>query len=281
VSGFRASLLAEFSDLVRHPLAWLAALATAATAVAVGLSPTTDDTNGWLVYQSALSASAQAAGFFLLGIAAISVAGDRTRGTIRWIMPRPIARTGYVLGKSVAVLLFAVGLLVVATVASWAVASPQGFGDVQAITEEDAGGADGFEFVEDEVIPPEFQADAMRGYAIGATARLLPALWTLTALGLLVSTLIRSSAGAVIAAIGIALPVHFLPELLGLTQKTARLLPQRAATESFAQFEIFAHRQADYNWQEYSGSSLGAAVVLCVGLPILGALVFARLDLTD
>ena len=281
MSGFRASFMAEISDLVRHPLAWLAALATAGTAIAVGLSPTTDNTNGWLVYEAALSASSQAAGFFLLGIAAMAVATDRTRGTIRWIMPRPISRAGYVLGKSLAVLLFAVDLLVVATLASWAVAAPHGFDDVVAITEEDAGGDEGFGFVEDEVIPLEFQAASMRSYALGATARLLPALWTLAAIGLLVSTLIRSSAGAVIAAIGISLPVHFLPELLGLTEKTARLLPQRAATASFAQFEIFAKRQADYNWQEYSGASLVAALVLCLGLPLLGALLFRRLDLTD
>jgi len=279
VTGFHASFVAEIADLVRHPFAWLAALATAATAVAVGLSPTTDDTNGWLVYQAALSASSQAAGFFLLGVAAMAVATDRTRGTIRWIMPRPIARSGYILGKSLAVLLLAVVLLVVATTASWAVAAPYGFGDVIAITEEDEG--DGFAFVEDEVVEPEFQADAMRGYAIGATGRVLPALWTLAALGLLVSSLIRSSAGAVIAAISIALPLHFLPELLGLTQRTARLLPQRAATEAFAQFETYARRQTDYNWQEYSGSSLIAAVVLCLGLPLLAALLFRRLYLTD
>jgi len=281
MTGFRANFVAEIVDLLRHPVAWLAGLATAATAFAAGTSPTTDITNGWLVYQAALFASSQAAGFFLLGIAAMSVATDRTRGTVRWILPRPISRAGYVLGKSLAVLLFAVGLLVVATVASWAVAAPHGFGDVVAITEEDAGGDEGFDFVEAEVIPIEFQAASMRGYAIGATARLLPALWTLVAIGLLVSTLIRSSAGAVIAAIGIALPLHFLPELFGLTEKTARLLPQRAATASFAQFEIFAKRQADYNWQEYSGASLLGAVVLCLGLPLIGALLFRRLDLTD
>jgi len=281
MSGFGANFVAEIVDLVRHPLAWLAAIATAGTAIAVGLSPTTDNTNGWLVYQSALFASSQAAGFFLLGIAAMAVATDRTRGTIRWIMPRPISRRGYVLGKSLAVLLFAVVLLLVATLASWAVAAPHGFGDVVAITEQDAGGDEGFDFVEDEVIPLEFQADSMRSYAVGATARVLPALWTLVAIGLLVSTLIRSSAGAVITAIGIALPVHFLPELLGLTERTARLLPQRAATASFAQFEIFAKRQADYNWQEYTGASLLAALALCLGLPLLGALLFQRLDLTD
>jgi len=281
MSGFRASFIAELGDLLRHPIAWLAALATAGTAVAVGVSPTTDDGNGWLVYQAALSASSQAAGFFLLGIAAIAVASDRTRGTIRWIMPRPIARSGYVLGKSLAVLLFAVVLLCVATLASWAVAAPHGFDDVVAITEEDAGGDGGFEFVEDEQIPPEFQADAMRGYAFGITARVLPTLWTLAAIGLLVSCLLRSSAGAVIAAIGVALPLHFLPELIGMSERTARLLPQRASTQAFAQFEIFARRQTDYNWQEYSGASFAAAVVLCLGLPLLAALIFRRLDLTD
>ncbi|MHC4955370.1 MAG: ABC transporter permease subunit [Planctomycetota bacterium] len=278
--GFGACFLAELGDLARHPLAWLAALATAGTAVAAGLSPTTDSANGWLVYEAALSASAQAAGFFLLGIAAGTVASDRTRGTIRWILPRPMARSGYVLGKSAAILLFAIELLLVATLASWAVAAPQSFGDVSREAKQDEAGS-GFDFVEEETIPAEYRADAMQGRAVGATLRVLPALWTLAGIGLLVSALIRSAAGAVIAAIGVAAPLHFLPELLGLSEEGARTLPQRAATEAFNHLGTLARGQISPGDLPYSGAAVFGAVLLCVGLPILAALIFQRLDLTD
>ncbi len=277
--GFGACFRAELSDLLRHPLAWLAAAATAITAIAVGLSPTTNHHNGWLVYEAALSASALAAGFFLLGIAAGSIASDRTRGTIRWIMPRPIARSGYVLGKSAAILLLAVGLLFVAAGTSYLVAAPSGFDDVSAMSEDDAGS--GFSFVEDETIEAEFRADAMRGYAVGATLRALPALWVLAAIGLFVSAIMRSAAGAVIAAIGCALPLQFLPELFGLSTDSARMLPQRAATDAFAQLAEYGQRHAGEPWHEYTmGAGMGA-LALCIGLPLLAALIFQRLDLTD
>jgi len=279
--GFGACFRAELSDLLRHPLAWLAAAATAITAIAVGLSPTTNDHNGWLVYEAALSASALAAGFFLLGIAAGSIASDRTRGTIRWIMPRPIARSGYVLGKSAAILLLAVGLLVVAAGSSYLVAAPRGFDDVTAMSSDDDEAGGGFDFVEEETIPPEFQADAMRGYAFGVTLRALPALWVLAAIGLFVSAIMRSAAGAVIAAIGCALPLQFLPELFGLSTDSARILPQRAATDAFAQLAEYGQRHAGEPWHEYTmGAGMGA-LALCIGLPLLAALIFQRLDLTD
>ena len=281
MKGFGACVQAELGDLLRHPLAWLAALATAITAVVVGLSPTTDSRNAWLVYEAALSASSQAAGFFLLGIAAGSVASDRTRGTVRWIMPRPIARSGYVFGKSAAILLFAILLLAIATVTSLIVAAPNGFDDVTAMSSADEEPGGGFDFVEDETVPPEFKADAMRGYAIGVTGRLLPALWALAAIGILVSSVMRSAAGAVIAAIGCALPLHFLPELIGLSADRARMLPQRAATDAFSQFAEYGQRHAGEPWHEYNAGAGVGALMLCFGLPLLAALIFKRLDLTD
>jgi len=275
VRGFLACFRAEAGDLLRQPLAWLAALATVATAVVVGLL--TDADNGWVKYQAALEAGAQAGGFFLLGIAAGTIASDRTRGTVRWILPRPVARRAYVLGKGAAILLLAVGLVLFAAASSYLVASPHGFGDV--VLEPEV--TEGFDFVEDEKVPPAFQAASMRERSWSATLRLVPALWTLAGLGLLVSSLFRSAAGAVIGAIALALPFHFLPELLALKSSTAQVLPPRAAADALAQLGQFADRQSTAEWPVYSAGALWGAVLFCAGLPVVSALLFGRLDVTE
>lgn len=273
--GFSACFRAECGDLLRQPLAWLATLATIGTALVVGLA--TEGENGWTVYQAALAASGQAAGFFLLGIAAGTIASDRTRGTVRWILPRPVARRAYVLGKGAAILLLAVVLVVAAGLTSYLVALPQGFGDVEVDVEV----TEGFDFVEAERVPPEFQAAAMHERSRSATLRLLPALWTLAGLGLLVSSLFRSAAGAVIGAIAVALPFHFLPELLALKSAAAQFLPQRAAADALTQLGQYADRQSTAEWPAYSTAALLGAVLFCAGLPALAATLFSRLDITD
>jgi len=275
VSGFSACFRAEVGDLLRQPLAWLAALATIATALVVG--SVGDPENGWVAYQSALEASGQAAGFFLLGIAAGTIASDRTRGTVRWILPRPLARGAYVLGKGAAILLLAVAFLALATTTSYLVAAPHGFGDV-VVSEEVT---EGFDFVEQEKVPPEFRAASMRDRSVSATLRLAPALWTLAGLGLLVSALFRSAAGAVIGAIAIALPFHFLPELLALKATTAQFLPQRAAADALTQLGHYGDRQSTAEWPAYSMAALLGAALFTAGLPTLAASLFTRLDITD
>ncbi|MEM8883236.1 MAG: ABC transporter permease subunit [Planctomycetota bacterium] len=280
MKGFVACFLAELGDLTRMPLVWLAALGTVATAVVVGLGPAGDAANGWLVYEAALSASAQAAGFFLLGIAAMAIASDRTRGTIRWILPRPLTRRGYVLGKASAILLLTADLLLLSAISSYLVAQPKGFGDVVAMEQTEVV-TEGFDFVEEEIVPEEFKADAMRGRAWSATLRLLPALLLLAGLGLLVSALLRSAAGAVIAAIGVALPMHFLPELFGLSEKTARIFPQHAARAALEQLHEYGMRHSGLQWPEYTGTTGVVAACFAVGLPAIAALVFSRLDITD
>jgi ABC-type transport system involved in multi-copper enzyme maturation permease subunit len=275
VTGFWACFTAEIGDLLRQPLAWLAGLATVATAIVVGGA--TDANNGWVVYQAALQTSAQAGGFFLLGIAAGSIASDRTRGTVRWILPRAITRRAYVLGKGTAILLLAVDLLFLASLTSYIVARPHGFGDVvvEAVVTE------GFDFVEEETVPPEFQAGAMRERTWSATLRLLPALWTLAGLGLLVSSLFRSAAGAVIGAIALALPFHFLPELLALKASTSQFLPQRAAADALTQLGQYGDRQSTAEWPLYSSAAVFGAIAFCAGLPAIAATLFGRLDITD
>jgi ABC-type transport system involved in multi-copper enzyme maturation permease subunit len=273
--AFWACFRAEIGDLARQPLAWLGAVATIVTALVVGLG--SDAKNGWLVYQAALQWSAVAAGFFLLGIAAGTIASDRTRGTVRWILPRPISRAAYVLGKSAAVLLLAVDLLACAAGTSYFVAAPKGFDDISATKSEE----DEFGFIEEETVPTEFQAASLRSMSWAATFRILPALWTLAGLGLLISSLFRSAAGAVMASIAAALPLHFLPELLNLSPSQTRMLPQRAAAEAIAQLEVHGRRWANTDWPDYSTGTVVGALICCAGFPILAALIFSRLDITD
>lgn len=275
IRGLGACFWAELGDLLRQPLAWLGAIATIATALVVGLG--SDAKNGWLVYQAALQWSAVAAGFFLLGIAAGAIASDRTRGTIRWILPRPISRVAYVLGKSAAILLLAVDLLACAAGTSYFVAAPKGFDDISATKSEE----EEFSFIEEETVPIEFQASSLRSMSWAATFRILPALWMLAGLGLLISSLFRSAAGAVMASIAAALPLHFLPELLNLSPAQTRMLPQRAAAEAIAQLEVHGHRWANTDWPDYSSGPAIGALICCAGFPILAALIFSRLDITD
>jgi hypothetical protein len=276
LKGFFACFRAELADLFRQPLAWLGGIATITTAVVVGMG--SDAKNGWLVYQAALQWSAVAAGFFLVGIAAGTIATDRTRGTIRWILPRPISRAAYVIGKSAAVLLLAVDLLALSAGTSYLVAAPKGFEDVSATKSEDE---EGFGFVEEETVPIEFQAASLRSMSWAATARVLPALWALAGLGLVISSIFRSAAGAVMAALAAALPLHFLPELLNLSSDQARMLPQRAAAEAIAQLEVHGRRWANTDWPDYSTGPAVGALICCAGLPILAALLFARIDISD
>lgn len=279
MTGFAASLLAEVRDLRSHPLFWIGAVAVGVAAWTMGSNEIITD-NGYVVYEAALQAAARTAAFFLLGMAAVSVAGDRTRGTVRWILPRPISRQGYVLGKAAAHVLVALVYLVVAVSTSWAVAQPHGFGDVVAEAEGDEDDAV-FHYVEDAEVEWEFQASTMRTRTVLASLLLLPALLTATGLGLVVSSLLRSSAGAVILAIAVAIPLNYLPEVIGLAPDAARALPFRAATDFLDQLREFGRNLATADWPEYSVAALLGALLASFGLPLLAAAVFSRLDITD
>lgn len=273
--GIRASFLAECHDISNRPLAWVGALSVAFVAWIFGThGPLTG--NGYVVFEGALQPAARIASFFLLGIAAVSVAGQRSRGTVRFVLPRPISRVGFVLGKACALFLLALVFLVIGVGVSWWTAADHGFGDVVAEAEDE-----GFHFVEDEDVPVEFQAATMRRRTAAAALLVLPALLTATGIGLLVSCLLDSAAGAVILSIVLALPLQYLPETVGLSEKTARIFPFRAAADFLDQLTAFGRRLATAEWPEYgAGPVLGAAFAI-LALPLLGALLFARLDITD
>ncbi|MGQ0613500.1 MAG: ABC transporter permease subunit [Planctomycetaceae bacterium] len=272
MTGFGAAFRAEASDVARSLLFWLGVAATASAAWLFG-RPGAGSTNGWLLFQAGARGGAQAAGFFLLGLSAVSVASERTRGTVRWILPRPIGRAGFVLGKAAALATAAAALLAVCLLVAWLVARGSGFRDVVVQT--------GFDFGDAMPVDPEFSAAVLSRRAMGAALLLLPALLMATGLGLLVSCLARSSASAVIVALAVAIPLLFLPEIVGLSRETARLLPFRAADEFLTRLADFARALSGEPWPRYGAGPLAAAIACAAGLPILGSLLFRRLDLTD
>ena len=278
MTGFAATLRAEARDLFRHPAVWCAAAAVGISAWVFGAHEPVRD-NGYVVYEAALQAAAKTASFFLLGIAAVAVAGERTRGTVRWILPRPIARLGFVLGKAAAHATLALAFLAVGVGVAWFVAQEHGFGDVVAETR--AADEDGFDYVEDEVIDPAFGAEAMRRRTALATLSVLPALLTATGIGLLVSSLLGSAAGAVIVALAVALPLNYIPEVIGLQAQTARILPFRAATDFLDQLREFGRHFATAAWPQYGWVGLTGALLASIGLPLLAAGLFSRLDITE
>ena len=277
MKGLRASFRAELHDLTRHSRTWIGLGTVALAAWGFG-SHDSLKSNGWVVFESAFHAAGQVASFFLLAMGAVAVAGERTRGTVRWILPRPISRAGFVLGKAGALVIVAICFLTVAAGTSWFVAKDYGFGDVRAATDEDE---DGFGFVEEEQVPEVFRAARMRGRMWTTILVALPALLTATGVGLFVSSLIGSAAGAVIVSLAVALPCNYLPELVNLTPSQALVLPFRAASTFLDHLRDFGRHLNTAEWPTYGRDPILGALVAAVGLPALAALIFSRLDITE
>ena len=272
--GFAAAFRAEFRDACGHPLVWLGLGACGLTAWAVG-GLSEPKPNGYVVFESAARAGALVAGFFLVTIAALSVASDRTRGTVRWVYPRAVSRVGVVFGKAAALALLTFFYFTICVAASYAVAAPFGFGDVV----EQLEGFEGFGATAD--VDPEFAAESMRARLYAAALLVLPALLTVTGLGLFVSCLFRSSAGAVIVALALTPPVFFVKEIFGLGDETARWMSFRAADEFLARLGQYGRMFSTAEWPEYGVGAGAGSLLLIVGLPLLGAFLFSRIDLTD
>ncbi len=275
MKGFLPAFRAELFDLLTRPMLPVGLLAAAGITWAFGRHAPFDG-NGYLVFGAALGAGAKTAGFFLLGIAAVSVAGERTQGTVRWLLPRPVTRSGFVLGKACALAAAALLFLAVVTLAAFGTAAGKPFGDLVLEAE-----TEGFEFVGETEVSPDLAAGAMRGRLYATVLAVLPALLSATGIGLLVSALVAGSAAAVIVAFAVAVPLNFLPEVLGLSKEAARLLPFRAAGDFLAQLEEHGRMLATRHWPEYGAGAALGALGAALGLPLLAALLFSRADLTD
>ncbi len=274
MKGWAPAFRAELRDACAHPLVWLGLGACGLTAWAVG-GLSEPKPNGYVVFESAARAGALVAGFFLVTIAALSVSSDRTRGTVRWIYPRAVSRIGVVCGKAAALAVLALCYFTVCLVAAYGVAAPFGFGDVV----EQLEGFEGFGAIAE--VDPEFAAEPMRARLWSASLLLLPALLAVTGLGLFVSCLFRSSAGAVIVALAATPPVFFVKEILGLGDEAARWMPYRAADEFLTHLGQYGRMFSTAEWPDYGVDTGAGALLLIVGLPLLGAFVFSRIDLTD
>lgn len=276
MTGAGAAFRAELSDLARQPLVWLGVGGT----VAAGLGAAgflESDANAYLRFEIAARFGACVAAFFLMTLAALSVAADRTRGTTRWIFTRPVSRMGIVLGKAGALAIFTVVFFGVCIATAYAIGAPAGYTDI--VPGEEA--LSGFEFGDDATVEEEFQAATMRSNMWEAAWMLLPALLTVTGLGLAISCLMRSSAGAIIVGLAVVPPVYFLAEILGVAERHAHLLPFRAARHLLAQLEVFAEGYSTGDWPEYGVGAWLVAGLVALGLPVAGALIFSRLDLTE
>jgi len=270
VTGIGASFRAEVRDLLRHPLFWLGALATAAAAWLFGRQEPVR--NGYVVFSSAALAGARTAGFFVIALAAAAIAGERSSGVVRFVYPRPVSRAGVLLGKASAFAVAATALLALCLGASLLASAPLGFGDIVHESK-------GFHFVEEEAVPAELSAATLRGRMRDASLLLLPALLSVAGVGILVSSLVRSASGAVIVALAALLPLNFLPELAGLRDDS--FLPFRAAEGYLRHLAEFGRGLSTASWPAYPWTAALGAFVGAAGLPIAAALLFRRVDLTD
>jgi len=278
VSGLKASFLAECRDTAGHPLTWIGLFATAFTAWSFHDTHGAATPNGYLVFEAALQPAARIAGFFLMGIAAVTVAGPRARGTIRYYLCRPVSRSGWVLGKVLALFLLTMVFLAVAAGTSFAFAQGYGFGDVKRTV---SGEDDPFHIVEEEQDDPVFLEPAMRRHTVLATISVLPALLTVTTIGVLISSILSSAAGAVIVAVALVLPLQYLPEVVGLSEAAARALPVRTATDYLHQLAEFGRHVSTAEWPPYGAGPIIGALLAILGLPLLSAFLFSRLNITE
>ena len=121
----------------------------------------------------------------------------------------------------------------------------------------------------------------MRRRTVIAALLVLPALLSATGIGLLVSSLLASAAGAVIVSITVALPLYYLPEVINLPAEAATVLPFRAATDFLGQVLEFGRRLATAQWPHYGFGAAAGAALGVFGLPLLAAWFFSRIDLTE
>lgn len=272
MKGIRAAFRAEGRDLLFQPVVWAGLVATALAAWLFARAQ--EVSNHYAVFSAAATAGARTASFFLIAAAATAVAGERTRGTVRWLLPRPVSRFGVVVGKSAALALAALAFALVCVAAARLAAPGREAPAAQPQPK-------GMHFVEEAAVPEEMSEETMLARSWQATLLLLPALLTAAGLGMFVSCLAGSAAAAVIVALALMVPLEYLPELLGWRSETARWLPFRAAEEFLAQLGEFGRGLATARWPEYGAGPLLGALLGAIGLPLLGAAVFSRLDITD
>ncbi len=270
---------AELRDLTRSSLIWLGLLLTAVGTYFIGKT-TPHRFTSWSAFAEAAKQGGAIAAFFLVFAGAITLAGERTRGTVRWILPRPVGRTGFVLGKACALAVLATLFLILCLGSAALAGSDLGFGDVPM-----AGGggeADGgWKFTEEVEQDANFTAATLQARALWASLILLPALLTAAGLGMLISSWTRSAAGAVFSALFLLMMLHYLPDVLGLANDVAAASPLRATEGFWVQLRDFGRGLSSAQWPSYGAQELGGALVFVLGLPLAAALVFGRAELTD
>ncbi|MFQ5846024.1 MAG: ABC transporter permease subunit [Planctomycetota bacterium] len=277
--GLGPCFRAELSDLVRHPPIWVGLLVTAAATFFIGKT-TPHRLTGWSVFAAAAAQGGALASFFLVYAGAGAVAGERTRGTVRFILPRPVARSALVLGKACALGVLCVLFAVLCLGSAALAAADRGFVDVPAVGATE-GEDPGWQFTDPPEQDPNFLSSVLGARARGAALALLPALLTAAGLGLAVSSSMRSAAGAVFSALLLWIVIHYLPDAVGLSESAARVSPPAASEELWLQLRDFGRGLSSAQWPGYGALPALGAVVFVAGLPLLAAGLFSRAELTD
>jgi len=161
---------------------------------------------GYLVLAAALRAGLFFASVVVLLHAATLIAGERTAGTLRLVLVRPVSRGDLILAKALSLLCLSVLLVALTALAGWLL----GF---------TSGGYRGYVDVRYGMELRGHEAGELRSAAL-LTLVLAPlALFAVATFGLLLSSLFESAAAAVIAAtlagIGVAVATFLLPEGAG------------------------------------------------------------------
>ena len=276
--GLNACFRAELRDLARSALIWLGLLLTVVGTYFIGKT-TPHRFTSWSAFAEAAKQGGAIASFFLVFAGAITLAGERTRGTVRWILPRPMGRAGFVLGKACALAVLATLFLILCLGSAAFAASDLGFEDVPMAGS--AGEEGGWKFTEELERDANFTAATLHGRAWWASLILLPALLTAAGLGMLISSGTRSAAGAVFSALFLLMLLHYLPDVLSLGDDVAATSPLRATEGFWVQLRDFGRGLSSAQWPSYGAQELGGALVFVLGLPFAAALVFGRVELTD
>lgn len=277
--GSKACFRAELRDLSRSALIWLGLLLTAVGTYFIAKT-TPHRFTSWSAFAEGAKQGGAIASFFLVFAGAITLAGERTRGTVRWILPRPLDRSGFVLGKAGALAVLATLFLILCLGTAALGALDLGFGDVPMAGSGDAADG-GWQFTEEVEQDANFTGATLHARAWWASLILLPALLTAAGLGLLISSGTRSAAGAVFSALFVLMMLHYLPDVLGLADDVAAVSPLRATEGFWIQLRDFGRGLSSAQWPSYGARELGGALVFVLGLPLAAALVFGRVELTD
>jgi hypothetical protein len=263
----------ELVKLARSRLVRLAALACVGVTLLAGWAHDVlrADT-GWSIAAGMLGAGFATAQVFVLVAGATAIAGEASQGTLKMILPHAYRRSDWVLAKALGLALVAALLaaLVAATAWAWVTAGP-GFGDV--VLESEGFGGEPLRSV-------HASAATMTAHFTDTLLAQALALFTVAALGLLVSCCLTNVVGALCASFLCYAALRLGDLVLGLDQDALRRL-FTWAPERLRQLTLKFGQGLSEGWDERLPA---VALLLCLATAgtcvLFGSRVLARRDLS-